>query len=274
MIFCTFFVGALQLPRSAVLRGAGLTLVPLAAARADADSAASAATVATITDRVRLEFVQQVGPETQLLFPVTLGLFGKDAPQSVAAFKALCGGDYLAPCEQPADQEDALTQKGKALRRSIFKACLGSEAEPVSYAFSQVWRVLRDRRVDCGQVQGKFSMRRAPSTPLDESACLLHDAPGLLSVRRGGGDFDFGLTPSAAPEFDKDYVVIGRVIDGTDAVQRLSEVAVVKAAEQLGQGDGATASRAKVCSYGSAAAYCSQNKPLQKVMLRNVAVLV
>ncbi len=203
---------------------------------------------------------------------ITVGLFGQDAPVSVRIFGDLAGGALRATCA-PSDDEEAITERAQLARRSAYRACLGGEAEPVTYAYSQVWRILRGRRVDAGQVQGKFAMRTAPTAPADESSRLSHDAPGLLSVRRGGGVFDFGLTAAPSPEFDADYIVIGRVVDGLDSLATLATLPVVKAADGFGQGEGSSASRAKACSYGSTNTYCSQNKPLKKVTLRSIQKL-
>ena len=71
----------------------------------------------------------------------------------------------------------------------------------MSYAYSQVWSIQRGRRIDAGQVQGKFALREAPTTPASEASGLSHDAAGLLSVRRGGGLFDFGITTAPTPEY-------------------------------------------------------------------------
>ena len=50
-------------------------------------------------------------------------------------------------------------------------------------------------------------------------------------------------------------------------MQQLDAMPVVRAAGMMGQGDGSSTSREKACSYGSANAYCNQNKPLKKVTL-------
>lgn len=47
----------------------------------------------------------------------------------------------------------------------------------------------------------------------DDRNSISHDQPGLLSVRRGGGSFQFTLTPSANPELDRDNLVIGKILD-------------------------------------------------------------
>ena len=239
-------------------------------ARVNADTATTAA--ATITDKVRLEFVQQVSAEESLSLPITIGLFGKDAPQAVSAFKATCAGELAVPCPAEVDVSGEVMERSKQSKKAALRACLGSEGAPVSYAYSTIWSIQRGKRIDAGQVQGKYALRLAPSIPPNESAALTHDAAGLLSVRRGGGSFDFGITTAPTPEFDEDFIVIGRVIDGMDSVEVLDRAPVVKAADGLNV-EGPRTSRASACEYSNPQPFCAQNKPLKKVMLLRSAVL-
>ena len=106
---------------------------------------------------------------------------------AVGVFRDACAGRLLAPCPEGVDTAQEVTERGKQSKKAAFRACLGSAAEPVSYAYSQVWSIQRGRRINAGAVQGKFALRVAPATPPGESVALSHDAAGLLSVRRGGG---------------------------------------------------------------------------------------
>ena len=86
---------------------------------------------------------------------------------------------------------------------------------------------------------------------------------------RGGGSFDFVLTPAANPRLDADYIVAGEVLEGMDAVAAMNAVptktpaalldAPYKAAAKAG-GD----VRARVETVG---------KPLLKISLRSCEVL-
>lgn len=130
----------------------------------------------------------------------------------------------------------ALTKKG------VYKQCEAAAEKPVSLAQSQVWRIVQGRRIDAGAVKGVFSMRLPPDTPTDEARGISHDAPGLLSVRRGGGSFDFGLMPAAAPEFDDSYVVIGRALDAEslEAIAEMDKLPVERRPKSLGRAREAT----------------------------------
>ena len=102
---------------------------------------ASAADTAVITAKVRLEFVEQVSAEEKRMLPVTIGLFGKDAPEAVKIFTALCGSELQAPCPTDVDLSQELMERGKQSKKASLRGCQGSEALPVTYAYSQVWAV-------------------------------------------------------------------------------------------------------------------------------------
>ena len=201
-----------------------------------------------------------------------IGLYGKAAPQAVAAFEKLCAGTLDAPCPSAVDLSNEAMERAKQSKKATYKACQGALSLPVSYAYSQVWSIQQGKRIDAGAVQGKFALRVAPTTPLDEAAGLSHDAAGLLSVKRGGGVFDFGITTAATPEYDATHAVIGRVLEGMDSIKALDQVTTVKAADVF-QIEATQASRAKACQYDSPQPFCAQGKPLKKVTLLRTAVL-
>ena len=116
---------------------------------------------------------------------IVVGLYGDSAPVACATFKALAGGKLEAPCPEQDESADQNTQRGALTKKTVFRACKAEEMTPVSYDYSQVWRVLQNDRVDFGQVAGKFALR-IPPTHTDNPQ-LSHSKPGLLSVRRGGG---------------------------------------------------------------------------------------
>ena len=216
--------------------------------------------------------MEQVSAEEKRELPLIIGLFGSDAPEATAVFSSICKGELQAPCPAEVDLSSEVMERTKQAKKAAYKACLGAQATPVSYAYSQVWSVQSGKRIDAGAVSGKFALRQAPLTPVTEASGLSHDAAGLISVRRGGGSFDFGITTAPAPEYDADYVVIGRVIDGMDSVKYLDAVTVVKAADAF-KAEAATSSRAKACDYASPQLFCAQNKPLKKITLMRASLL-
>ena len=75
------------------------------------------------------------------MLPVTIGLFGKDAPEAVKIFKQLCASELMAPCPSDIDLSQELMERGKQSKKASLRGCQGSEALPVTYAYSQVWAV-------------------------------------------------------------------------------------------------------------------------------------
>jgi hypothetical protein len=128
---------------------------------------------------------------------------------------------------------------------------------------------LKNKRADFGQVQGKFALRVAPTSPSDESKGISHDRAGLLSVPRGGGVFDFSITLGPAIELDESNIVIGQIVsDDAEGASTLSFINQIPVVAYVGQGQGNEASRSKSCSYGSAETFCSQMKPIKKITIQ------
>lgn len=130
---------------------------------------------------------------------MTLGLYGDAAPASVKLFEQLCSGSV--------------------------------PGEPgLSYAGSPILRVEPGRLIEAGKrldlasgVEREIdSTGRVRSTTVDRAARfanadtnrLSHDRAGLLSMRRGGGSYEFLLTTGADPSLDATHLVIGSVLEG------------------------------------------------------------
>lgn len=160
-----------------------------------------------VSDKVKLEV--SVGGER--VGSIELGLWRSAAPQSVDAFVKLSTGSYTS-------------REGEA---------------PASLERSSAARVLKDRAVVLGalKVQGGMTtlvpgktrpqiVPVAPPTTDDGPNGISHDAAGLLSVRRGGGSFEFTLLPRANAELDRDNLVIGQVLnaDGMAILERINSV--------------------------------------------------
>merc|ERR1712194_295936 len=64
-----------------------------------------------------------------------------------------------------------------------------------------------------------------PDTKTSETNDLRHEKEGVVSMRRGGGTFDFNVAPvENAYWLDKDNVVIGQVIEGMDQIKAINKV--------------------------------------------------
>lgn len=60
----------------------------------------------------------------------------------------------------------------------------------------------------------------------EDSNPLRHDAAGIVSVKKGGGEFEFTIAPAPNPELDEENVVIGRVLQGIEVVEALNRAPV------------------------------------------------
>jgi cyclophilin family peptidyl-prolyl cis-trans isomerase len=127
-------------------------------------------------------------------------------------------------------------------------------------------------------VSGKFLAREYP-TWTDHNE-LHHDARGVVSVKKGnkgGFGVTIGLNDKPNGELDDNNVVVGRVIDGFDVLQAISEVPVVRAAKQVNYmaltgGSSNNDAPSRSCTYGGPL-YCNENKPLIKMTVSNVGVI-
>ena len=143
----------------------------------------------------------------------------------------------------------------------------------VNYDYSSVWRVIPNQRIDIGAVTGKFVARENPNFEDTKSSTLLHDAPGLVSVRRGNeSGFGFTIYPGGgdATILNEDNIVVGKVMEGMDVIQKLNGIPVVKNALA---GNKSQAAPSRACRYGGSELYCSENKPLKKVLIERTGNL-
>ena len=158
-----------------------------------------------VTDKVRFDI--SVGGENS--GALTLGLWRDAAPESVDAFVRLSRGTFVSEAGE----------------------------EPASYDGAMVDRVERDLSVTFGKlkktggttrlVAGVTRPQRVPVAPPATSDALngvSNDAAGLLSVRRGGGSFEFCLATraDAAEQLDSTQIVIGQVLEGMELLERIN----------------------------------------------------
>jgi len=166
--------------------------------------------------------------------------------------------------EDAAPEDFAMSEKTRLTKRQILRQCKAAEDKPVGYRYSQAWRIVRDRRIDLGRMNRVY--RQAPQN--EDANRLAHDAPGLVSVRRGGGEFEFTVAPGPNAELDATNIVIGRVLDGMDMVERLNGAAVSQG--QFLEG----AFKFTGGLIGDArAGLATQYKPLQKIAVKACGVL-
>ena len=69
-----------------------------------------------------------------------------------------------------------------------------------------------ERSIDSTGYVRSTLVSRADAFANTDNNGLSHDRPGRVSMRRGGGNFEFVIAPAANPSLDADYVVIGQVL--------------------------------------------------------------
>mmetsp|Transcript_13528 Transcript_13528/g.29410 ORF Transcript_13528/g.29410 Transcript_13528/m.29410 type:complete len:341 (-) Transcript_13528:200-1222(-) len=254
--------------------------VPVMPARAEGTKSTADA---NITDEIFIEFKGLSNPGDGSSSSgnsndrITIGLFGNDAPQPVSILKQVVTKEgYKSKCK-PLDTSRTL-QKEQLEANKVYNSCLDTEdSVGVNYDYSSVWRVIKDERVDVGAVSGKYIARESPTFE-DAQSGLTHDAAGVVSVRRGNdGGYGFTIFPGTgdASTLDEDNIVVGRVIEGMDVVDRLNALPAVKSAglKLTGGSQDKKYAPSRGCRYGGSEYYCSENKPLKKVLLDKTGVL-
>ncbi len=157
---------------------------------------------AKITDRVYID-VKIAGSDVGR---ITLGLFGDDAPTSVSSFLAAAGPGI----------------RGRAGRVVGYKYSVGS-------------RVSAGKYVEMGRVKQIDALNQSAGTPQRqirqvlppenrETNNLSHDDRGVVSLKRGGGAFEFNITLAKVPELDNNNIVVGRLLEGDEVLERLGNV--------------------------------------------------
>lgn len=130
---------------------------------------------------------------------LALGLWRSAAPVSVDAFMQTADSNYA-----PTAGDKAASYEG---------AIVSFKKEDQNIVFSSIDR---GGQYDKGrEVEVEFA-RNKDKNP------FLHSEAGLVSVRKGGGSFEFSISTRSAPKLDKDWIVIGQVLEGMDLLERLN----------------------------------------------------
>lgn len=266
------------IPRRDALRSLGWTSVAACMSsmiRIPSASATENTANAVITDRIYLT-IKGLGPDPKT---IVIGLFGKDAPNSVAKIKKLVSDTGLpAPCRPRAERS---LQKEQLEANKVYSSCKDKEETGVNLKFSSIWRVIKDERIDVGAVSGRFVARAYPTWSETGPSILKHDAPGTVSVRRGDDSgFGFVIYPgdgrTNTEALDEDNIVIGKVLDGTDVVRELNEIPIIISSKYnymgLTGGPKTSNSPDRSCRYGGPM-YCNENKPLIKLSIIDTGIL-
>jgi len=225
---------------------------------------------ATITDKIFIEFKGLSAP-SEPNDRIVIGLFGNDASQPVSILKQVVTPQgYKSKCK-PLDTTRTF-EKEQLEANKVYNNCIEKEdTVGVNYEYSTVWRVVQDERLDIGAVSGKFIAREPPNFE-DKQSGLKHDEKGVVSVRRGNeSGYGFTIFPGGnAQTLDDENVVVGRVIEGMDVVDKLNSIPVVKNALA---GNKKKTAPSRACRYGGNELFCNEQKPLKKVTLDKTGIL-
>ena len=242
--------------------------------------AASTTADAKVTDRVYVDLKGLVDPGEDPVYAtpkrVVIGLFGEDAPQAVGILKKLVSKEGLPADCKP--KETRTLQREQLEANKVYNSCIESVDKGVNYDLSSVWRIDKDNRIDVGSIQGKY-IARIPPTFEESNSGLKHDAPGVVSVRRGNdGGFGFTIFPGGGDPsaLNDEHVVVGRVLEGMHYVEAMNELPVVQSSsvgyKALAGGKTKTAP-SRACRYGSTELYCNELKPLKKLQISATGLL-
>jgi cyclophilin family peptidyl-prolyl cis-trans isomerase len=235
-----------------------------AAAAAAASSALPAKAAGTL---VTLELNVARAPSA----PLRIEILPENAPKSAEYFLALCRGTLRARC---ADYDEPGLARAAASARAQERICLDQQGIDVNLVNSQMWRLVPDKRVDFGRIDSSFAAREPPSFPAEANGELRPSQRGAVSVKRGGGAFEFTITPKTNPGLDKEeLVVIGRVLDeDLPVLDALNAIPAKKDLVSLGDVPPLGSKIARACEYANPDATCAQFKPLKRVVVSGVAV--
>ncbi|KAL3924705.1 MAG: hypothetical protein SGPRY_003839, partial [Prymnesium sp.] len=166
----------------------------------------ASATPAFVTQRVQLD----VSIGTDDARPIVIGLYGEDAPASSRMFAQLCSATVPdAPGMGYTGSVASRVERDKAI---VIGRPSGGQAQYL------------ERSIDSTGYVRTNVVNRADSFISEDKNTLSHDRPGVVSMRRGGGDFEFVITPTANPSLDAERVVVGEVLDGLDVVAEMNAV--------------------------------------------------
>ena len=187
----------------------------------------------------------------------------QDAPvQYVDYFNSLAAGKLKAPCAS-----------GDG---SNIEICEEYEQINVGYKGSQLWRIVPNKRLDFGRVDSMFTSRMPPTITrsIEEQISSIYkpSTRGSVSVKRGGGAFEFTITPSYNPSLDsdkEDLVVVGRVTDESLAFidDINTNIPVRRDIVKLTDVPPLGSKFARACDFTNPDMTCAQFKPMRKIVV-------
>ena len=247
---------------------ASSTIIPTVAFAADEASAPNNVIMALVT--LNLSIAR--GPPR----PLRIELF-QDAQTAASAdfFLSLANGTMKAPC--------ALGDN------TNIEICEDYASINVGYKGSQLWRLVPGKRLDFGRVDSMFASRVPPIIEAEQSTNIISNSAtatataiqpstrGAVSIKRGGGAFEFTVTPSYNPELDsdrEDLVVVGRVAEeDLPFIDEINAIPVRRDIVKVGDVPPLGAKFARACDFTAPDSTCAQFKPLKKIIVTEATVV-
>lgn len=145
---------------------------------------------------------------------VTIGLYGEAAPSSVKLFEGLCTGSL--PGQPTLSYRGSTSPRVEPGKQIVLGKLSAGSAQTI------------ERSIDnTGYVRSEL-VNLADAFTNSDANQLPHDRGGLVSMKQGGGAFEFSITPAANPSLDECEIVIGEVVAGLDVVIAMDAVPVRK----------------------------------------------
>lgn len=190
----------------------------LAFATESTETAALPPSKPSITGKATLAIAVGTADAKQL----TIGLYGKSSPASTKLFADLCrgtvdSGSLGAPPLSYRGSVATRVEPGKAI---VLGRLAAGSAQILERSIDQTGYV----RTELVNLADRYKNTDANS--------LSHDRAGLVSMRKGGGAFEFVLTPGPNPSLDESNIIIGEVLAGMDVVEDMATVPVRKPANE------------------------------------------
>lgn len=130
--------------------------------------------------------------------PLTVNLFGDEAPDSVQTFLSVCDGSLPGL--------PGLSYRGSTITRV--------EKDTVIVAGNLASGGAQDieRSIDSTGYVRSTLVNRADAFQNRDANGLRHDRQGVVSMQKGGGSFRFNIVPAPNKALDDQFVVIGQTV--------------------------------------------------------------
>lgn len=165
----------------------------------------------------KCSFAVRIGQQkVNRLKKIVIGVYGDEAPNLSRTFLQAVTGCYPGAAGRQAFYQlsDVKNiEKNKGITWANFEQ--GNQLVVAVSTFDSRWVGTDFYKAD---LAGEDTLN-------DDANSLRHDVAGRVSMRRGGGTFDFTIAPTAtAPQKEGEDVVIGQVLEGMDLVADINKI--------------------------------------------------